>query len=306
MNRNEFLQDAHVRDFLDFFASCMLNLEVCYDSDFVQINRADRHFHVTGVADALVHYAWPGEDTLSPSPYPPLYDWRTTSAFLGRARLALQHAIFSSNEAATRDVAIKILEWGLNPNGVQANIDQLDKIATERTAHWYQYLINVRNAISLAAVDTVNITAGLIPYASSGLCKIHSLASTDGLVIFDSRVAAMLGECINEFLRRDLMNHIPDPLRIFVELDHRGTRQRRPMPLPNGSNHRGFVRNHRWIECQVRVSWLFEEALIRNPAVFPGLPLPERMHRLEAAAFMMGAYLEPGPFNGRSFNFARV
>ncbi len=305
MNRNDFLADACVNDFLVFFASCMSNLEVCYDSDFVVLT-TDRHFHVTGVEQALARYAWPGKDTLSPVPHPDLYDWPSTSDFLRRARLALHSAISTGNEAATREVAIKILEWGLNPKGVEKNIVRLDRTAQEQMVHWFQYLENVRHTISLAAVDTDNITANLIPYASSGTCKIHSLASTDGLVIFDSRVAAMLGECINEFLRRRTMNQIPDPLKILVELTHRGTRQRRPRPLNNGSNHRGFVRNYRWIECQVRASWIFEEALVRNPAVFAGHPLPERMHRLEAAAFMMGAYLEPGLFNGRCFNFDRV
>lgn len=306
MNRNQFLEPLDA--FLDFFASCMSNLEVSYHSGFTRLNRPHRHFHATGVMAALQSYAWPAKNTLLPPPHPSLYDWPSTSSFLGQVRLALHAAIANGDEVATRETATKILKWGLKSSLVQPNIDRLNTVTQQLNLTWHDYLSNVSDVTSLATADTDNITDALIPYASSGTCKIHSLASTDGLIIFDSRVAAMLGECINEFLRRQPMGDIPNELRILVQLDHGGENrgQRKPMPLHNGANHRGFVYDHRWIECQVRASWIFEAALNRNPAVFSGHPLPERMHRLEAAAFMMGAYLEPGPFDGRSFNFARV
>jgi hypothetical protein len=169
------------------------------------------------------------------------------------------------------------------------------------------FLAHTQAVLALGVVDTAHINQALIPYASSGTAKIHSLASTDGLVIFDSRVAATLGECINEYLRRQGDMTIPPNLRIFIELNHGqgNPGQRVPQPLASGANHPGFVRDHRWIECQVRVSWMFEAVLKRNLDIFPHLPLAERMHHLEAACFMMGAYLQPSPFAGRSFNFGR-
>lgn len=306
MAKKDFLDNPDVKEFLDFFSRCMKNLEVQYDSQYTGVRRNDPSFHIKGVQDALASYAWPAKDTFNPPAR--LYDWGSTSGFLGRARRALHNAITNGDEPATWNAAIKILEWGLTPNGVKSNKKRLGEIAEEKAIALWQYLEGVRASIALATCNTASITANLIPYASSGICKIHSLASTDGLIIFDSRVAATLGECINEYLRRKKAEAIPSPLRIFVELRHNRTNpgQRRPRPLANGQNHNGFSQNHRWIECQVRISWLFEEALTKNPGVFDGFLLPERMHRLEAACFMMGAYLTPGPFAGRSFNFANV
>lgn len=305
MNKAEFLKNNIVNDFIDFFSRCMHNLEVSYVSDYPRIDLSDRSFHVTGVEDALASYAWPAEDTFSPKPHKKLYDWASTSAFLGTARAALHGA---TDESITWDAAVKILQWGLNPNGVNDNINQLENITNDQNVNLYEYFEGVRHSLILAHADTGEINANLIPYASSGICKIHSLASTDGLIIFDSRVAATLGECINEFLRRVGAEKIPDYLKIFVERRHNKNNpgQRLPRPLMGGANHTNFRRDHSWIECQVRVSWIFEEALTRQRMIFSELSMPERMHRLEASCFMMGAYLVPGPFNGRSFNFNRV
>lgn len=307
MNRANFLADADVAGFLDFFSRCLRHLEVDYVTAYPQIRPAHRHFHVTGVAQAHAHYAWPAHDTFSGPPPSPIYNWATTAAFLGAARTALQAAIAAGNDAATWDAVNKILVWGLGSRGAPRVMAQLhNDCAAIHGGSISAYLANTQAALALGVVDTAHINQALIPYASSGTAKIHSLASTDGLAIFDSRVAATLGECINEYLRRQNAIAIPRPLKIFVERNHPGNRlQRIPRPLANGVNHSGFVRDHRWIECQVRVSWMFEAALQRNLDIFPNLPLAERMHRLEAACFMMGAYLQPGPFAGRSFNFVR-
>lgn len=224
------------------------------------------------------------------------------------ARTALRNAIATYNDPATWDVVNKILEWGLPPRARLAGLERLREICPGHPGMSISaYLGGAQWVINLHALNTAAITPELVPYASSGMSKVHSLASPDGLIIFDSRVAATVGECINEYLRRQHAIAIPTTLKIFIEMVHNGNNpeQRVPMPLANGINHDGFVYDHRWIECQVRVSWMFEAVLARNPNVFPGLPMPDRMHYLEAACFMMGAYLQPGPFAGRSFNFAR-
>jgi hypothetical protein len=302
MNRAQFLADPDVAGFLDFFSCCLHHLEVDYQSNYTRILPADQHFHVTGVAAAHANYAWPGENTFIGPPHPRIYDWVSTSGFLGTARTALRGAISVGNDPDTWNAVKKILEWGLNPNAVANNLTRLHQLYLGRPGRSISaYLGGIQGALNLAVLDTGNINAGLLPYASSGMSKVHSLASSDGLIIFDSRVAATVGECINEYLRRGRYATIPPTLMIYRE----PRPQRTPLPLHGGGNHPIFIRDHRWIECQVRVSWMFEEVLARNPAIFPGLPMPDRMHCLEAACFMMGAYLQPGPFAGRSFNFSR-
>lgn len=302
MNKNEFLEDQDVAGFLEFFSSCLHRLEVDYQTDFRRILPHDQHFHVTGVTDAHASYAWPGKNTFIGPHHPTVYNWATTSGFLGTARTALQGAIAAHNgDVATWDAVSKILEWGLGVRAPAALWGLRGRCPGHPGTSVSTYLGDIQGAISLGTVRTSHITPALIPYASSGMSKLHSLASLDGLIIFDSRVAATVGECINEYLRRGGYVVIPSKLMIYRERSP----QRTPMPLTNGLNHPVFVRNYRWIECQVRVSWMFEAVLAENPDFFPGLLMPNRMHCLEAACFMMGAYLQPGPFAGRSFNFAR-
>ncbi len=311
MNRASFLADADVAGFLDFFSRCLRHLEVDYVTAYPQILPADRHFHVTGVAQAHASYAWPAKNTFVGPPNPSIYNWATTAAFLSTARAALHRAIAARNDPATWDAVYKILVWGLGSRGAPRGMARLrTDCAVIHAGSISAFVGHTQTALRLGAVNTTHINPGLIPYASSGTAKIHSLASTDGLVIFDSRVAATLGECINEYLRRQRALAIPDTLQIFIELNHgqNNPLQRVPRPLANGANHAGFprtARTDRWIACQVRASWMFEAVLQRNQDIFPNLPLPDRMHRLEAACFMMGAYLQPGPFAGRAFNFGR-
>lgn len=299
MKRNDFLQDADVSGFLDFFSCCLSLLEVNYFTNFNQIHPKQRNFHVIGVSAAHASYAWPAVNTFSLPPYPTIYDWPSTFNFLQTARATLQNAIASNNDLATWDTVEKILEWGLSPKAKANNLNQLKRHCNGKSLS--AYLKNIQMSLRLSGIDTKNITSTLIPYASSGMSKVHSLASTDGLIIFDSRVAATVGECINEHLRRNMCNVIPPKLLIYRESRY----QRTPIPLIDGNNHPIFIRDYHWIECQVRVSWMFEEVLSRNPTIFPGQAMPARMHSLEAACFMMGAYLTPGPYAGRAFNFAK-
>lgn len=286
---------------MEFFSSCLHRLEVDYQTRFNRILLRDQHFHVTGVTAALSCYAWPSKNTFLGPPHPTVYNWATTSEFLGTARTALHGAIAARNDVATWDAISKMLEWGLGMRAIAALHVLRERCPGHPGTSISSYLGGIQGAISLGAVRTSHITPALIPYASSGMSKLHSLASLDGLIIFDSRVAATVGECINEYLRRGGYVVIPPKLKIYREISP----QRTPMPLTNGLTHPVFVRDYRWIECQVRVSWMFEAVLAKNPGIFPGLLIPDRMHCLEAACFMMGAYLQPGPFAGRSFNFAR-
>jgi hypothetical protein len=306
MQRTDFIENNDVRGFLVFFGQCLSHLKVDYITSYKNIKSPDRHFEVTGMEQALNKYAWPATDTLA-NPNVNIYNWTSTVDFLRRARTSLQYAIDSKDEKATWDAVKKILDWGLTQNRAAKNIIQLENLCKESKTGICAYLKNIQSLLSLASADTSRINAALIPYASSGISKVHSLASTDGLVIFDSRVAATLTECINEYLRRNGIKAIPPALKLFVELQHSKNNpgQRKPSPLSNLANHPGFSRTYKWIECQVRVSWIFEEVLKKNRNIFgsSNLELADRMHCLEAACFMMGAYLEPGPFSGRSFNF---
>jgi hypothetical protein len=122
----------------------------------------------------------------------------------------------------------------------------------------------------------------LIPYTSSGLGKVHSLAAPDGLIIYDSRVALALTREIHLFLQQRGEVVIPEPLKLSVARDR--------VPPPVGDhNHPIFVRDWTWMQAQIRASWILQAALDKKPQIFQSKNMPDRMHKLEAALFMLGA-----------------
>jgi hypothetical protein len=124
----------------------------------------------------------------------------------------------------------------------------------------------------------------LIPYMSSGLGKVHSLAAPDGLIIYDSRVALALTREIHLFLQQRGEAVIPEPLKLRV------ARGRVPPSVGDDKhNHPQFVRDWTWMQAQIRASWILQAALEENPLIFQVYPMPDRMHKAEAALFMLGA-----------------
>jgi hypothetical protein len=185
-----------------------------------------------------------------------------------------------------------ILEWGLGPRTRAALA-----VLRAQGAALEAYLGNMQAWCNLAIVNTDHLVPPLI-HMNSGLAKIHSLASHDGLMIFDSRVAFALGKLINAYCNDNNIHPIPPSLRLFR------TAKRTPPPVlavdenPD-DNHSLFPSakfnpempgtNVGWLSAQIRVSWLIEAVLTGDPTLFPGLAAGQRGHQLEAALFMMGA-----------------
>ena len=128
--------------------------------------------------------------------------------------------------------------------------------------------------------------------------KIPKDKSVQGLCLKSFASAYALGKLINEYCNSHHIYPIPDPLRIYC------TRGRKPPPVlsPTGTPPdnqplfpaRPFVggafgTNVGWMNAQIRVSWIIKDVLTANPHIFPGLPVSQRCHQLEAALFMMGA-----------------
>ena len=298
MNRREFLENGDVRGFLDYFSFALTGWSVEYTSNNPRVARERRHFAAFGVEQALNQYAWLAR-FLAPENiegFPtfiqgqicdPLQDWDSNRIALNYFRAGLRPAIRASSELAL-NWCQAILYWGLGANRWTRAYQHLLQIPEDHdSAGLCQYLRDVQQLIALDVVNTDAITAAAVPYASSGLAKIYCLASDDGLVILDSRVAGALGECINHYLREVAHQEaIPHVLKVPRDPG------RTPTPVGPGTdgNHPPFKRDYRWIEAQVRVSWLLHAVLEASPRVFPNHDLGSRAHMLEAALFMMGAY----------------
>jgi hypothetical protein len=249
-----------------------------------------RDFDVTGIEQALAGYVWPSS-FVAPADGAgyvagqriDCLQWDTTVEALNYLRGGLCGAL-GNDDATDEEVRCwtsAILQWGLGARGAAAQAF-LQGVEGGVQA----YLRRTRGLLALDTLDTDDITAATIPLMNSGLCKIHSLAAPDGLAIFDSRVAAALGECVNRFLHLRRATGIPQSLRLM----RTGAPNRTPRPVGT-DNHPMFARDFRWAQTQVRVSWLLNEVLVRRRDVFADDPPQLRLHKFEAGLFMMGAQL---------------
>jgi hypothetical protein len=301
MNRTQFLLDPYVRAFLQYLGPQLLTWHVNYISAYKRILAPDRPFNAVGVQQALTNYVWPasfntptpiviGGVTYAAGSTVSLYRWPETLQALCHLQNGLRASIAHGTSALPWCNAI--LQWGLG-----SRMRAASAILSAQGAGLEPYLANMQLHCQLATVDIADLSPPLI-HMNSGLAKVHSLASVDGLVIFDSRVAHALGKLINGYCNLNSVYPIPAPLRIF------STGGRTPPPViqtPSGQmdNHAPFPTqkynpavpgtNAGWMDAQIRVSWLIAEALTLNPHIFPGLAAGQRCHQLEAAFFMLGA-----------------
>jgi hypothetical protein len=293
MNRQKFLEMPVVIGFLQYLGQRLATWHVDYVSSNARIAEEYRRFHITGVDEAVAHYAWPARFTAPAAGHGyaagndvEVCTWEESQNALDYLSAGLQEAIAADppQDAVTKIWANEILRWGLGGRAgrVVAMLPGLPRGASA-------YLVEKRNFLQLNRIDTDSITAETLPVMNSGLSKLHSLASPDGLCIFDSRVAAAIGLCINSYVRQVGGDHVPPELLLMRSSEDR----RVPPPVgPDGRNHPLFTRDYRWMRAQVRASWLIAEVLDQNPPIFHGDADPLRQRKLEAAFFMIGATLQ--------------
>lgn len=296
MNRAQYLGLKVIAEFTSWLAHRLPRIEGHYVAKNRRIPCGQRKFDAVGVAQALENYAWPSR-FIAPAALENFdfqqghevnaLNWCQTQNCLTYFRAGLNAALDQQNRDATLLWAGAILQWGMGTRGA-ATLRYL-----ERMKNPAEYLSVRRNRLALQEIDEAQevlhideaqevLQPPLIPYMSSGLGKVHSLAAPDGLIIYDSRVALALTREIHLFLQKRGEAVIPEPLKLRVARDR--------VPPPVGDhNHPIFVRDWSWMQAQIRASWILQAALEKNPMVFKGEPMPDRMHRLEAALFMLGA-----------------
>jgi len=281
--------------FLNFFVKCLDRMSADYVSQHRKIPREERHFRATGVQEAVAAYRWPAEFRMPAAEQggapeaANLLSWAETEVALNRLSNQLQTAIAENNNHRVLEQVAAILDWGMGHRGATA----LDFLRGRPDPS--AYLRAVRSAASFDG-NTDDLTPELVENCNAGLAKIHALASTSGLVIYDSRVAFTIGEIVNQWL---LNRHTPDldePIRIPEHLEFMQAGRKDlygAVQQPRGDlGHPVERRNYTWLQTQMRASWLFAAALNAAPRLWEGMEFSRRMHRMEAAFFMFGAYSE--------------
>lgn len=291
MDRARYLAQRNVADFVVFFAEYMQKHSVYYVSSYKKLKPEDRRFEATGVEQALARYAWPST-FVAPATDASLsciagesyktYTWAETRQALVYLSSGLQDAVRQNDDEGVLRWSKAILDWGMGSRGTASYNYLAVKIKQQPARH-------LQEVQRLTSLDTARLDFLNLSYMSSGLSKIYSLCSQEGLIIYDSRVAAAFCQSVNTFLREQGIQEIHQELRF-----HRDWADRRT-PTPPGPdksvNHPGWSWDWRWLSSQLRCTWILQAALTAAPSVFAGAALPERTHRLEAALFMMGADL---------------
>ena len=156
------------------------------------------------------------------------------------------------------------------------------------------YLSAAARQLSLATADLTVL--GNVAKMNSMLTKVHALAATDGLPIYDSRVAAAVATLVEIYrsCKSPGWQSVP-PLLMFPSLDL----ARDVTTLFRGAMSHGSLASRTasttvpWTRAKIRLGWLMEEVLKRQPALIPasaprGSSVSARMHAFEAALFMIG------------------
>lgn len=298
MNREQFRAildhqpPENLASFMEYFGECLTRMTGNYTSLNTKIPIDRRTLNVTGVEQALAAYCWPAKTgQLPPDPTTQhILEYEESFEALSRYRQGIQTAISNGNNNDVIEWARLILKWGMGARGRAA----MEFLEAQHDIAAYLHDIDLMSNLD---GDTDNINSQEVRACNSGLSKIHSLASTSGLVIYDSRVAFALGECINGWAMTTGLNELPNALRFMQAGRKTSDPANRQIPQkPRGHNaglsHPSESRDHRWLENQMRASWLFEAALENNPTLWGDTAMHVKMHNLEAAFFMLGAYAE--------------
>ena len=293
MNRREFLSSQFVVEFLDWLdvslSSLQINLKV-KSSRFCQggVNRT--HF---GISSVLESYCWNSLFSLGGVNFSSS-NWSETNKNLEMISDTLKEAVSSGKSDKVYEVCCSILDWGgdRNPNqGAKPILTKLD-----RQGLLTEYLNTSSNVFHLVTTDLSELSR--IQYAGSMWTKIYSLNAHDGLPIYDSRVAVAIAALVELFRQQNeyVWTEVPpsleffyvDPNRTVNKLDSSAVA---PKGLLNRKTGRYVNKNfvYQWSSCKIRLGWIIEETLSRQPELFrESGSLARRAHAFEAALFMIG------------------
>lgn len=239
---------------------------------------------VTGLNAILRYYRWrtAGTDT---------GDWRETQQRLQTLRHAVQNAIESANDDQVFEACREIFVWGGDRNPRVGALPYLAQLRTDEKLTTYLEQARCAFALDSAILDDRQPPAGKM---NSMLTKVHALASSDGLPIYDSRVAAAIAALV-ELWRREA-GFVDQPLppaltfpattpdrsvaHLFADAQDPGLLSYAPKNAADTAA--------RWSTAKIRLGWLMRQVLEQADGLFVREEEGSRMHAFEASLFMIG------------------
>jgi len=244
---------------------------------------------VIGLDAVTALYQWKANWQIPPNPSILSQDWQSTRNSLASLSAALRGPVLALNNGSTLVACDAILRWGGDRSRARGAYPFLHGLADPSG-----YICTAAAQLSLATADLAVL--GNISKMNSMLTKVHALDATDGLPIYDSRVAVAIATLVEIYrsCRTPGWTSVP-ALLTFPSLDPaRAVTSLFTGALDHGSlAARDSGTTVPWTQSKIRLGWIIEDVLTRQPNLFSddtlgGGSLQGRMHAFEAALFMIG------------------
>jgi hypothetical protein len=311
MTKTDFLYDRDVIEFIEWLADTskgdfpdisaghtsgeepfsIRNFPICLNIKKSRFVPKGVKVRVNGIENVLSHYMWKSAGMAKG-------DWPETKTRLTALSVALRAAVGSKSNGATLNACRDILKWGGNRNwkvGAYPFLHGMDAAGT-----LWQYITATGTSFSLATAHESSLTPP-VSLMNAMLTKVHALYASDGLPIYDSRVAAAIASLVEMWRVDTGKSGTPLPqvlafpatmpsrtvLRLFPYADHPGV-----MAYGKPGTIAQIAQIAQWSSAKVRLGWVMESVLKRLPGLFSGCCkapcLTDRMHAFEASLFMIG------------------
>lgn len=283
MNKIQFLKISDVNDFVSWLAGNLPTLPICLRIGKSPFVPNGVNANITGFGNVLNHYVWKSTGMK-------IGDWTETKAHLTGLSKDLITAVSAGNHVNTLDECDKILAWGGDRNPSVGATPFLHGMAPGTLC---SYINNAGSALSLVNADEATLSPP-VTLMNAMLTKVHALYATDGLPIYDSRVAAAIASLV-ELWRQSTGKYgsaLPPALAFPATLTTRTVLRVFPNAIHPGVMVYGAPATpQQWSSAKVRLGWIMEEVLTKSPNLTLAgqhASLADRMHAFEASLFMIG------------------
>jgi hypothetical protein len=281
MVKEDFIAKKDVTNFIEWLASDLSTIQTSLNIKSTKFVPGGLHVACTGVDSLLVNYRWKSTGMLRG-------DWIETKSRLAILGSQLQAAVKANNNAATLIACRDILVWGGNRNFSVGAYPFLNDLHSKGII--CDYIRNAGLYFSLANADEANLSPP-VTLMNAMLTKVHALYATDGLPIYDSRVAAAIATLVERWRVSAGFSAAPLPpeLSFPATVRSRTVQSRYPLAINPIVMVYGSTTPALWSSAKVRLGWIIEEVL-KHSEIFSSCCTSQtkRMHAFEASLFMMG------------------
>lgn len=281
MKKNQFLANSEVNNFVSWLVANLPTLPI-------NLRIGKSRFVPNGVNEDLIgfdkvlkHYIWNSTGTSGGS-------WTGTKSCLTGLSNALRTAVAKNDDGGTFKACEDILAWGGDRNSKVGAYPFLERKKNTNTL--CEYIRTTGNSFLLTSADDSSI-APPVTRMNAMLTKVHALYATDGLPIYDSRVAAAIASLVELWRQSTAHGNLTPELTFPATLTTRTVLRLFPNAIPPGVMPYGAssaaATAKQWSSAKVRLGWIMEEVLTNSPTLFPS-SFADRMHAFEASLFMIG------------------